>query len=206
MDYIIKTLSNLTKIHDSVLYNEEWRDIDGFEGMYQISSFGRVKGLKRVVLHSHSKTKTYEEKIMGISVCSNDYLFIRLSKDNITYNKLVHRLVGDAFIDNPDKLPEINHLFGNKKDNFFLNLEWTTGSKNMKHAYRVLGRKSHPSMQGKTGKLHPNSKGVYCPTLGISFESGRIAERMLGISQGTISDICNGKQLQRDGLTFKFLI
>lgn len=168
--------------------NEIWKDIIGYEGLYEISSLGRIKSNKG---------------FLSIQKAINGYMLAHLWGNNIRKSKLVHRLVGLAFIPNPDMLKEINHLDGNKGNNVYSNLEWTTRSKNQKHSYDVLGR-IKPPQPFKEGSGHPLSKSVYCPTLGIRFDSARIAARETGVSQGSISDICNGKRIQKEGLTFNY--
>lgn len=169
--------------------NEVWKEIVDYEGLYEVSSLGRVKSIKG---------------ILSIQRATNGYMLAPLWKNNIRDTRLVHRLVGMAFIPNPDLLKEINHLDGNKENNVYWNLEWTTRSKNQKHSYAVLGR-IKPPQPFKEGSGHPLSKVVYCPTLGIRFDSARIAAREIGMSQGSISDICNGKRIHMDGLTFNYL-
>lgn len=185
-------------------YIEEWKAVTDFEDHYEISNFGRVKSLIRVVFHKTSGKKTIPEKILAIAKYSNGYSFVSLWKDNTGHQKMIHRLVGIHFIPNENNLPEINHKNGIKDDNLVSNLEWSSRSDNMKHSYKVLGRKISPSCLGKLGKLHHNSKEVYCPTLSMTFGSAREAARILGISQGSISDICNGKRIQKDGITFNY--
>jgi len=199
-----KSLSNLTLEVENIIYTERWLPIVGFDGLYDISNFGRIKSIQRVVFEKSGKKKSVKERIVSIQQFPNKYLVCRLWKENKESNFLVHRLVGAAFIENEQNKPEINHKYGDVEDNFYLNLEWATRSDNIQHSYDVLNRKPPCNMRGKFGKLHPNSKRIYCPTLGIYFESSRIAERELGISQGSISDICRGKQLHRDGLVFNF--
>lgn len=200
-----RSLENIVYFKDNLKYVEEWKDVVGWEGIYLISNLGRVKSLKRIVPHSHSGYKTIPEKVMTINKAINGYLMVKLSKGNKLFNTIVHRLVAIAFIPNPENKPEVNHKWGDKEDTRVSELEWVTKSENAIHSYDVMKRTKSAPMLGKVGKLHPNSKPIYCSTLGISFESSRIAERQLGISQGTISDICRGKQLQRDGLVFNFI-
>ena len=200
-----KSLSPLTLYFDGVVYTEQWKQVIGFVGLYDVSSFGRIKSLEREVPEIRYGKRTIKEKILAISKYSNGYLGCSLWANNSSINCLVHRLVGESFLPNYYNLPEINHKYGDKEDNFYLHIEWNTHSNNIKHSYDVLNRTPPCSMRGKIGNLHPNSKPIYCPTLGLRFESSRIAEKVLGISQGSISDICRGKLLQRDGLIFNFI-
>lgn len=107
---------------------EEWRDIAEYEGLYQVSNFGRVR-----------RVKTSGEPIKQ-SMIRNGYMKLNLCKNNIVKTVMVHRLVAIAFVDNPHNKAEVNHIDGDKKNNSIINLEWTTRSENLKHRYRILGQ------------------------------------------------------------------
>lgn len=121
-------------------FEEEWRDIAGFEGLYRVSNYGRVKSLERVVVVTRKSGKTLEcplpEKILKQDVGNSNAYRVTLSKDGNTKRYLVHRLVATAFIDNPLNKPQVNHKDGNRLNNLYINLEWVTGSENMIHAYK----------------------------------------------------------------------
>jgi hypothetical protein len=103
---------------------EEWKDIVGYEGLYQVSNTGRVKSLKKCeLLMKHQ-----------ISNCGYCRVSLRKPKSSIKYS--IHRLVAEAFLPNPNNLPQVNHIDGNKLNNLVDNLEWNTRSENQKHAYR----------------------------------------------------------------------
>lgn len=116
---------------------EEWKDVKEFEGYYQISSYGRVKSLARVVPNSSvrgTKKSIVKERILIPSKASGGYLKVVFSKGrDFVFHHYVHRLVGDYFIPNEFNLPEINHKDGNKKNNNINNLEWTTRKLNQQH-------------------------------------------------------------------------
>lgn len=105
---------------------EEWKDIKEYEKTYQISDFGRVKSLK-----------FGKEKILKLKKNSGGYLEVLLYGKQSKKTYRVHRLVAEAFIPNPNNLPEVNHIDGNKENNNIYNLEWVTGSENKKHAYKT---------------------------------------------------------------------
>ena len=90
---------------------EIWKDIEGFEGLYQISNYRRVKGL-------------ITNKILKPNDNGNGYLYVMLSKNNKPYMKKVARLVVQHFLRNPQKLKEVNHIDQNKHNNIVSNLEW----------------------------------------------------------------------------------
>ena len=125
---------------------EIWKDIPGYEGVYQVSNLGNVKSLPRMVSNGKG------------------YLCIELKDKNGKYHFCgVHRLVAVAFIENPDNKPQINHIDGNKKNNIVENLEWCTNGENQVHAYKMglnrvtgrAGKKKRPVLQidPKTGNV-----------------------------------------------------
>ena len=121
---------------------EEWRDIAGYEGCYQVSSCGRVKSLERPIYRADgSLHRMQSEKILADRVNTYGYHLVLLSNMGATETKCIHRLVAEAFIPNDDGRPQVNHIDGNKANNAVENLEWCTGRENILHARDVLGRK-----------------------------------------------------------------
>lgn len=114
---------------------EIWKDIKGYEGLYQISNFGRIKSLPKKRING---TNFYiqKEKILKLQLKTKRYLGINLTKNKMHKNFLVHRLVAEAFIDNPYDLPQVNHKDCNKLNNNINNLEWCTQEENLNHALR----------------------------------------------------------------------
>lgn len=93
---------------------EVWKDVQGYEGLYQISNLGRVKSLYK------------NTKILMPRLNNRGYQYVMLFKDKKYKHFLVHRLVAQTFIPNPDKLPQVNHIDENKENNCVSNLEWCT--------------------------------------------------------------------------------
>ena len=118
--------------------SEEWRDIPSYEGYYQVSSYGRIKSLERVVKSRWEKGCTYHEKIMSPSSCGR-YIRVNLRRDNISKCFSVHRLVATVFIPNPENKPEVNHIDGDRKNNYASNFEWCNASENALHALSLGG-------------------------------------------------------------------
>ena len=114
---------------------EVWKDIKGYEGLYQISNLGRVKSLAH--LHGKSKKLIRKEKIMQCVIGIKGYLYCGLSKNGLTKRYRVHRLVAEAFIANPNELPQVNHIDGDKLNNSINNLEWVTKGENNRHAIKT---------------------------------------------------------------------
>jgi hypothetical protein len=127
---------------------EIWKDIEGYEGIYQISNFGRVKSLKRITTGKNGGKYKSIEKIMIPEILNGGHLRISLFKNGYKRH-LVHRLVAIAFIPNPDNLPFINHINNNPSHNFLENLEWCTPKQNsahmVKHDRQAKGEKNGDS-------------------------------------------------------------
>lgn len=113
---------------------EEWRDVKGYEGFYQVSNLGRV----RTISYMHClRGRLYRidcERLITPTDNGNGYLIIGLQKDNERKNHYVHRLVADAFLDKPDGKNYVNHIDYNKKNNNASNLEWCTQKENIDHS------------------------------------------------------------------------
>jgi len=113
---------------------EVWKDVAGYEGLYQVSNKGNVKSLERMVPYAHGM-RTIFEKVMKPELNADGYLRLKLVKDGVRKNKKIHRLVAEAFIPNSEAKQCINHIDGNKMNNSVENLEWVSYSENMVHAY-----------------------------------------------------------------------
>ena len=119
-----------------MIQDEVWKDVEGYEGLYQVSTCGNVKSLPKV---RRNGTGTYiqKERLLKPSNTSTGYKKVELCKDGKRKGFKVHRLVAIAFIPNPDNKPEVNHIDGNKINNNIDNLEWVTSSENSIHAYET---------------------------------------------------------------------
>lgn len=140
---------------------EEWRDIAGLEGRYQVSNLGRVKSLDREEYRRDANggyaTFKYKGKVLSLVKSSHGYAIVPLGK-NKPFNS-VHRLVAGAFIPNPENKPFINHIDGDRLNNMVSNLEWCTNQENQIHARDVLRVMDEPY----------NSKRVKCVETGDVF-------------------------------------
>lgn len=114
--------------------HEEWRDIAGYEGYYQVSNLGNVRSLDRCVVGKSGRTYTIRGRTMVPCGERESYFHVGLSKDGKAKSRRVHRLVAETFIPNPDNLRCVNHKDGNKRNNRVDNLEWCTHEQNVHHA------------------------------------------------------------------------
>ena len=177
---------------------EVWKDIKDYEGIYQISNFGRIKSLarKRII------TYTTKEKILKPIKRRDGYLGFNLRGKNISQ----HRILAQYFIPNKKDLPFVNHIDGNKANNNLKNLEWCTVSQNVLHAYYILGHKAE-AQKGKFGKNHHVSKKIIQKSLRGKiikiWDSGMDAVRA-GFESSCISRCCYGKYKKHKGYIWEF--
>lgn len=131
---------------------EVWKDIAGYEGLYQISNLGNVKSLN----YNH----TGNPKLLSIKNGAGGYKFVTLCNNGVHKNRTIHILVAKAFIENKNSKPCVNHINGDKSNNTVKNLEWVAYSENTRHAIRTNLR-ADSYMRGVKGKNNPNSLQVY---------------------------------------------
>lgn len=120
-----------------MIQDEVWKDIEGYEGLYQVSTCGNIKSLAKPRKNGNGRSYIQKEKLLKQSFTTTGYKKVELYKDGKRKSFKVHRLVAIAFIPNPDNKPEVNHIDGNKINNNIDNLEWVTSSENSIHAYET---------------------------------------------------------------------
>lgn len=175
---------------------EIWKDILGYEGLYQVSSTGRVKSVEKVDLLGHKR----KEHIMSLSH-NRGYLNVNLfDKEGIRKTFRVHRLVAIAFIQNPNNKPEVNHINGIPSDNAVHNLEWVTSSENQKHAVQnnLQLYKSGSTHHAYKGPIQVYKDGVYVTSL-----HGRKELEAFGLDSSSVSKCLSQKQKTHKGFTFE---
>lgn len=171
---------------------ERWADIAGYEGLYMVSTWGRVKSLERKVWDNRGYYKTVPERILKPSKVGDGYLRLFLCKDGKKEGYKVHRLVCKAFISNPQNLPCINHKDEDKLNNHKDNLEWCSYSYN--NSYNGKGKKIGEKLRNDLKRCKAVI-GIDCTTgLILKFPSAREVERTLGINNSSIIQCCKGRK------------
>lgn len=142
---------------------EEWRDIEGYEGLYQISNLGRVKSLSRIAIDRRGIPHYVNERILKQAFDKNGYCLVGLHINGKIKSGKVHRLVASAFIDNPHNLPDVNHKDENKSNNNVDNLEWCTPKYNINYG-TCLDRiaKTIVETEVNKGGRNGNARKIIC--------------------------------------------
>ena len=155
------------------------KDVIGYEGLYQVTSCGKVWSYK-----SGKFLKPVKDKV--------GYSIVGLHKDGEQKKYYIHRLVAMTYIPNPDNLPQVNHKDENKENNALPNLEWCDQKYNINYG-------SHNKRMAKS-----LSKPVFCEELNRKFDGARIAARELGLDQSHITQCCKGKQKTTGGYHWRY--
>lgn len=188
---------------------EIWKNIKGYEGLYQVSNLGNIKSLDRYIINKNGDKQYFPGKYL-IQGVSDNYLKVILSKSNKQRTFRVHILVARAFIPNPENKPEVNHMDGNKQNNRVNNLEWNTRSENELHAYKNgLAKSSDKQKQAVAKYAKENySKKVIQYSLNGDFikewNSMHDVWRELGIRPSYICRCCKGLRNQTYGYIWRY--
>lgn len=168
---------------------EIWKDIEGYEGLYQVSNMGRVRSLRKNIILRQSITNGYEKAALYKNKKGYKYF-------------LIHRLVANAFIPNPDNLPQVNHKDENKLNNCVDNLEWCTQEYNINYGTGIARRTQLFNTNGKLSKpvLQYTLEGIFIK----EWKSTMDVQRNLGFEHANISRCCRGKQSYAYGYIWKY--
>lgn len=179
---------------------EVWKPIDGFDNAYEVSNYGRVRSVDRIVVRSDGLALRIKGQMMKIRTDKKGYLRVYLNDRKKTKFKPIHRLVAMAFIPNPDNKPQVNHIDCDKSNNHVDNLEWCTNQENQIHAVKNglhvtstnAGRKRVKVIQEDA---HGNICGVY--------ESMNEAYRATGVRAQNIRKVIHGQRPRAGGFYWK---
>lgn len=187
---------------------ESWKDIQGFEGLYQISNFGRVKSLPFWHNNRFGGFMTSEQLING-RIDKKGYRYVALGKKDKVMEFKVHRLVAIHFIPNPYNYPQVNHRDENKTNNHVSNLKWCNNQYNANYGTRTdriivaRGQKRkvrHPDMRKrKVLQYDLDGNFVRC------WECAKDVKKELGIDNGNIGKCCMGKKSKAGGYKWKYV-
>ena len=180
---------------------EEWRVIQGFEERYSVSNMGRVKVHKSILNGANGCKRHMPEKILKPKKPKNGYLMVALGRniDGTRRTKLIHRLVAEAFIPNPEGKPTVNHIDENKRNNRVDNLEWCTYAENLHHnndSVIIRGAETQRTYFGQydlDGNLIKVWHGL------------KKMDRETEFSRKSVSLCCKGKMETHKGYKWKFL-
>lgn len=172
---------------------EVWKDIEGFEGLYQVSNMGRVRSLDRKDKNGQFRNG----RVLADKHNNRGYHTVALHRDGNTKYRFVHRLVAETFIPNLDGLPEINHKDEDKTNNTVSNLEWCSRSYNNTYGTR----------------LERVAKALECPIYAITssgkrryFDSVNEAARVLGLKRQGITNCLHGRRKHHRGFSFELAV
>ena len=181
---------------------EVWKQVSDFEGLYEVSNEGRIRKVRFINNHVD------KEKVFLVTPQDNGrgYLKVSLYKNGQQTQRLVHRVVADAFLDRDPNRDFVNHIDGNKRNNRADNLEWCTRSENMLHAYKsgllvpaAKGRFGKDSRKAKKVEMLDDSGNVL-----MTFGSMIDGARFFGKSCcGEISSCCNGHRKKAHGYRWR---
>jgi len=182
---------------ENKMWKEIWRDIAEYEGLYQVSNMGRVKSLAHVTIRKNGSKLPIKGRILKPQTNLNGYLFVALCNGCGKKKFLVHRLVCEAFLENPDNKPCVNHIDEDKTNNTAKNLEWCTYAENNNHG-------THNTRSAKA-RSKPVGQYTLDGKLIKVWQSTMEVQRQLGFSHQSICAVARGKRKTANGYVWKYI-
>ena len=180
---------------------EIWKEVAGYEGLYQVSNRGRVKSLGYWIYgEGRGFPRKKKERILTPCMAGTKYYFVTLAHRGSHKMALIHRLVAEAFLPNPLKKSDVNHKDGNKLNNDVRNLEWCTRQENIRHAFaNGLSKPHHNQVNRKRVEITDNTGGA------MEFSSVADAARFIGVCESGVSRACSGFTRSAGGYWCRFI-
>ena len=189
----------------NLLTDEIWKDIKGYEGLYQASTLGEIRRIESVVVDKNKKRiRTFKNKKIKQILRKDGYYFVNLSKNGKVKTAKVHRLIAETFLKNDVNYNIINHKDGNKINNNVTNLEWCTCSHNTKEAYRLGLRKPNILKEALNGRSKPVLQYDTSKNFIKKWSCIKEASKKLKIKDSNISLVCKGKRKTAGGHIWKY--
>lgn len=185
---------------------EIWKPVVGYDGLYVVSSVGRVRSLERVIMKSNGCRMTVKTIILKPSSDHHGYLFVYICGKDKPKRKYIHVLVAKAFIPNYDNKPCVDHINGDPRDNRVENLRWCTHKENCN--FDLARKRKSIAHTGKFGRDSSRYKTVLQykkdGTFIRSFCGAREAGRELHLNPSNISSVCRGDRMYAGGYIWKY--
>lgn len=168
--------------------NERWKPVVGYEDTYSVSDMGRVR-------RESETTNTFCGRILLSCKGRRDYKIVFLSKNGISKRRSIHRLVAEAFIPNPERKEQVNHINGIANDNRAENLEWVTAQENVSHQVNVLGTNSRGDENGQSKLSNKQARVIAFAGTLPAVERKKLAS-IWGVNERTIRDVSCGRSFK----------
>lgn len=185
--------------------SEIWKDVKGYEDLYQISNEGRLRSLDKMVLCRNGHRRKVPGRILKPRILSNGYIQYMLSEDGIKKYFYAHRLVAIAFIPNGEGLPEINHRNEIKTDNRVENLEWCNSSYNNRYGTKIERQNTNTNRDYTKNNMRKVNQYALDGQLIAQYEGIRIASKVTGIPEQSISKCCRKIMHQTHGFKWGYV-
>ena len=190
---------------------EVWKDIEGYEGIYQVSNMGRVKSLDRTIkrINNRSDYAKMKGRVLAQFKDTKGYLTTNLCKDGKQSHPPIHRLVAKAFVDNIENKKTVDHINTIITDNRAENLRWFTYKEQV--TLNEITRERHKKVVIENGRKsikiahERNKRKTRCITTGMIFDSAKEAGEFYGINPRNISDYCRTKRKARNGMEWEYI-